>query len=148
MIPKKIKILRIEDYHTHYIGKFDSGKQFFGYEHFVSKPSPNEIDWQKNRHEYVVLYLFDENGSLESFKYWYAGTTAELNCDTNKKLDELVKSLGKVRFCNIKVAPSHIEIDGIIFGLIPKIDDDYERIELDPSSTIAFSEPWDGEYDT
>ncbi|MDZ7936598.1 MAG: hypothetical protein U5M51_16885 [Emticicia sp.] len=148
MIPKKIKMARMEDYHTHYIGKYDGKKQFFGYEHFVSVPTPNETDWQKYRHEYVVLHLFDEKGNFESFKYWYAGTTSNLNCNTNEKLEELVRSLDKVRFNDIEVATFNIDIDGITFGLIPKIDDAYERIELDPSSTIAFCEPWDGEYDT
>lgn len=148
MIPQKIKISRIENYHTHFIGKFDGNKLFFGYNHFVYKPFLNYEDWQNNRHEYIVLYLFNEDGKLYSFKYWYAGVTAKLNCDTHLKLNEFVKSLGEIKFCDIDVETFSIEIDGITFGLIPKIDDDYERIELDPSSTIAFNAPWDGEYDT
>jgi len=38
------------------------------------------------------------------------------------------------------------KIDGVVFGLVPA--EEIESIELQPSSTIAFHEPWDGEYDT
>jgi hypothetical protein len=37
-------------------------------------------------------------------------------------------------------------IDGVVFGLVP--DAENETVELQPSSTIAFQSPWDGEYDT
>jgi hypothetical protein len=147
-IPEKIRVTRMIDYHTHFIGKYDNGKQFFGYNHFINTPFKSGDDWQNYRHEYVVLYLFDEKGDFKSYKHHYAGTTANLNCDTEKKLKEMVKGLGKVRYCNIKVKPFEIEIDGHIFGLIPKTDDGYERVELHPSNVIAFTEPWVGEYDT
>lgn len=147
-IPEKIKIARMVDYHTHYIGKYDNGKQFFGYQHFVNDISNNDTDWTKRRHEYVLLYLFNEEGDLISYDYWYAGTTSDLNCDTEKKLKEMIKKLGKVKYCNIKVKPFQIEIDNHIFGLIAFQDSDYERVELYPSNVIAFTEPWDGEYDT
>jgi hypothetical protein len=95
-IPKTIQINRIEDYHTHYIGKYDNGKQFWAYEHFISVPIPDEKNWQKYRHEYVVLYLFDENGKYVSNKYWYAGTTSDLNCETDEKIEEMVDELGEI----------------------------------------------------
>ena len=147
-IPEKIRVTRMIDYHTHFIGKYDDGKQFWGYEHFVSVPVDGETDWQKYRHEYVVLYLFDKEGKLESYKYWYAGTTSDLNCDTEKKLKQLVKELGRIRYCNIRVKPFEIKIDGHTFGLIAIQDPDYERVELHPSNVIAFTEPWNGEFDT
>ena len=37
-------------------------------------------------------------------------------------------------------------IDGFTFGLIP--NKEISMIDLHPSSTIAFQEPWDGEYFT
>lgn len=147
-IPEKIKIARIIDYHTHFIGKYVGGKQFFGYEHFILIPNPDGVGYQRSQPQYIVLYLFDEKGDLTSYKYWYAGITPDLNCDTEKKLKEMIRELGKVRYCNIKIKPFQIEIEGHIFGLIPFADSNYERVELHPSNTIAFTEPWDGEYDT
>ncbi|GAB3504580.1 hypothetical protein [Emticicia fontis] len=145
-IPKKFLINREEDYHTHYIGKYNNGNQFFGYETFLFKPPlpPNE-DWQKYRKEYVVLYIFDYKGNFIDFKYWYAGTTSE-NKDTNAALELMIESVGQYEFCDIIVKPFEVEIDGEIFGLIPNEED--ESIELMPSSTIAFFSPWDGSYDT
>ena len=145
-IPTRIRITRMVDYHTHFIGKYDNGKQFFGYEHFVFEPDKDRQ--LENRHEYVVLYIFNEEGDLVGNKYWYAGKSTALNCNTEKKLKELVKELGKIRYCNIRVKPFKIEIDNYTFGLIAFADPDYERVELHPNNTIAFSEPWDGEYDT
>lgn len=147
-IPEKIRVARMVDYHTHFIGKYDNGKQFFGYEHFLFDPSITDDDWQKRRKEYVVLYLFDEEGNLTSYKSWYAGTTSDLNCDTNQKLKEMIKELGTVRYCNILVKPFNVQIDNHTFGLIAISDPNYERVELHPSNTIAFTDPWDGEYDT
>jgi len=54
--------------------------------------------------------------------------------------------LGETEFCNIEIKPFQVEIDGFIFGLVP--DEASKIIELQPSSTIAFEEPWDGEYYT
>lgn len=145
-IPKRIRINRMIDYHTHFIGKFDNGKQFFGYEHFVFEP--NKDHQLENRHEYIVLYLFNEQGDLTSYKYWYAGKSTELNCKTETKLNEFIKELGQIRYCDIHVKPFKLEIDSYTFGLIAFDDPDYERVELHPSNTIAFSEPWNGEYET
>lgn len=145
-IPERFPINREEDYHTHYIGKYTNGNQFFGYETFVHvRPVPLGEDWQNYRKEYVVLYIFDEEGNFIDFKHWYAGTTAE-NKETTPALELMIESGGSYEFCNIVVKPFQVEIDGEIFGLIP--DEEYDSIELMPSSTIAFYEPWDGEYDT
>ena len=145
-IPAKIKIARMIDYHTHFVGKYDNGKQFFGYEHFFFEP--NKEPQLENRHEYVVLYTFNNEGDLISNKHWYAGKSTALNCNTEKKLKEFVRELGKVRYCNIQVKPFKIEIDNYTFGLIASTDPDYESVELHPGNIIEFTEPWDGEYYT
>ena len=145
-IPKKILINREEDYHTHYLGKYTDGHLFFGYETFVFSPNSNlSQNWQEYRREYAVLYLFDQEGHFIEADHWYAGTASE-NKDTNSKLEEMVSSRGPYEFCNIAVEPFQIEIDGEVFGLVA--DEEYETVELMPSSTISFAEPWDGWYST
>ncbi|GAA4841709.1 hypothetical protein [Algivirga pacifica] len=144
--PKKIPIERLEDYHTHYIGTYEDGKQFWGYETFVITKrdiSPYE-NWQQYRREYAVLYLFDSEGNFQEVKHEFAGTTDALKFDTDIKIEQLVSSLKGVEYHDIEIKPFEVEINGYKFGLIPNHES--EMIELQPSSTIAFSEPWDGAY--
>jgi len=146
-IPKILPIIREEDYHTHFVGRTNDGTQFFGYQTFVFPDRMPATDWQKSRKEYVVLYLFDKKGNHQRTNYWYAGTSDQTSDNlTLRKLQEMVDELGEVEYQDIAVKPFRTEIDGIEFGLIP--DDETQSIELQPSSTIAFFKPWDGEYDT
>ena len=146
-IPEKIPIQRMEDYHTHYLGKTEDGRQFFGYQTFVFQNGIPASDWEKHRREYVVLYLFDKDGNYFETKHWYAGTTSETkDSKTEEKLQQMVSELGPVEFQDIEVKPFQTKIDGFIFGLVP--NEEYESVDLEPSSTISFQEPWDGEYDT
>jgi hypothetical protein len=146
-IPDKIPIQRIEDYHTHYIGKTEDGRQFFGYQSFVFPNGYEASNWQNQRKEYVVLYLFDEDGNHIDTKHWYAGTTAEINdSEIIDRLEQMISELGRVEYQDIEVKPFQTTIDGFEFGLIPNAE--YETVDLEPSSAISFHEPWDGEYDT
>ena len=146
-LPKKIPINCYEDSATQYMGKYADGKQFWGYETFVFDYESDKLDWKARRHEYVILHLFDKDGNHLEAKHWYAGTKAE--CDTKRmthKLEEMVAELGSVEYTNIKVKLFQTVIDNIVFGLIPK--EEYEAIDLEPSSTISLHKPWNGEYDT
>jgi hypothetical protein len=58
----------------------------------------------------------------------------------------MVNELGEVEFRDIAIKPFKTVIDGVEFGLIP--NEETQSIELQPSSTIVFSEPWNGEYFT
>lgn len=144
--PEKIPVERMEDYHTHHIGKYENENQFFGYGTFVFTEMPIPENWEKYRREYAVLYLFDKEGNFKEAKYEFAGTSDSLKFDTEEKIEEFVSKLGEIEYCNIEIKPFEIEIDGFKFGLIP--NEESEMIELQPSNTIAFGEPWDGEYDT
>ncbi|MFK7772968.1 MAG: hypothetical protein AB8F94_12555 [Saprospiraceae bacterium] len=146
--PEKIRVERIEDYHTHYIGKYNGENQFLGDQTFVFKNNriPEDDNWEKYRREYIVIYLFDKVGNFLGIEYQFAGTTDSIQFDMGSKLEEMVGELGEIEFCNIEVKPFQIEIDGSLFGLIPNKES--EMIELQPSNTIAFGEPWDGDYNT
>ncbi len=144
--PDKIPVERIEDYHTHYIGRYAGGNQFWGYETFVytKKPIPAGESGEQYKREYAVLYLFDKDGNFTEAKHEFAGTTDALLFDIESKIQEMVAKLGETEFCDIVVKPFQVKIDGFIFGLVP--DETSQMIELQPSNAIAFSEPWEGEY--
>ncbi|PSR54362.1 hypothetical protein AHMF7605_12995 [Adhaeribacter arboris] len=145
--PELIPITREEDYYTHYLGETENGILFFGYDTFVFPNGFSSGNWEDERLEYALVYLFDKKGNPIETKYKYAGKTSEIQPGkTNQLLEELIAELGKLEFKDIEVKPFKTEIDGIDFGLIP--NDEIQMIELQPSSTIAFSEPWDGEYYT
>lgn len=145
-IPQKLPILRQEDDHTHYLGKYQNGNLFFGYETFFFPPNyVLGTDWQEHRREYAVLYIFDQEGRFVESDYWYAGTASE-NKNTNAKLTEMISSRGEYEFSDIEVELFQTEIDGEVFGLIA--NETGETVELMPSSTMSFSEPWDGEFYT
>lgn len=147
MIPERIPIQRMEDYHTHFLGKTEDSRQFFGYETFVFPKGIQGSHREKYRKEYVVLYIFDKDGNHLVTKHWYAGTTSEADESVmRERLEQMIQELGKTEFCNIEVKPFHTIIDGVAFGLIP--NDECETVDLEPSSTISFQEPWDGEYYT
>ena len=95
--PEKIPVERMEDYQTHYIGKYENGNQFWGYEPFVftEKEIPDGEDWQKYRREYAVLYLFDKEGDFIEAKHEFAGTTNSLKFDTEEKIEDMISKLGE-----------------------------------------------------
>ncbi len=145
--PELIPIMREEDYHTHHLGMAENGFLFFGYETFVFPNGFANENWQNERVEYALVYLFDKNGNHIETKYKLAGKTSDISTGkTTQLLNELLLELGKVEYKNIAVKPFKTIIDGIEFGLIP--NEEVKMIELQPSNTIAFGEPWDGEYDT
>jgi len=77
--PEIIPIKREEDYHTHYIGKTQDGKQFLGYVTFAfSGGHIPDVDWESKRREYVLIYIFDLNGNYIETIHRFAGTTQEL----------------------------------------------------------------------
>ena len=148
-IPEKIPIERIEEYHTHYLGRTAEGNQFWGYTTFVFTKPHFEIqgDWQDYRHEYVLLHLFDADGNLLETMHWLAGTTKQVTgVMLYNKLQEMVAQLGAIEFGDIEVKLFQTTIDGIVFGLIP--DEEYNLVNLEPGATLAFAAPWDGSYST
>ncbi|MFT3827817.1 MAG: hypothetical protein QM731_28125 [Chitinophagaceae bacterium] len=147
--PEKIPIERIEEYHTHYLGKTKQGLQFWGYTTFVWTVLPKDIkgNWQDYRNEYVVLHLFDKEGTYIETKHWLAGPTSQITDETlTNKLELMTAELGDIEYGDIAIKPFTTVIDGVTFGLVPEYE--YGFINLEPNSTIAFSAPWDGSYST
>ncbi|MEJ7611859.1 MAG: hypothetical protein WKF88_11840 [Ferruginibacter sp.] len=151
-IPKKIKIERIEKYHTHYIGKTENEKLFWGYATFNYTKTHNEImeengDYSDFRNEYAILHIFSVSGQHLITKHCLVGTANQVDDITIfRKLEELISELGDIKFEDIEVELFDTKIDNITFGLVPNYE--YGFVELQPNSTLAFGEPWDGSYST
>ena len=137
-IPKTFLISREEDYHTHYIGVYENGNQFFAYDHFIG---------DSNNGSFTVVYIFDSSGNFIDHKYWHKDLPPIYGTDGEEISENMIRSFGDYEFADeIIVTPFEIEIEGHIFGLIP--DEDSSVINLMPNMTIAFYSPWDGRYDT
>ena len=149
-IPHKLPIARMEDDHTHYLGSAPNGTLFWGYETFVFFRPYSEIsqreNWQQYRREYVLLHTFDNAGNYLTTQHWSVGTSADSAHQSNQELERMIEKLGDVKFHDIEVCIFQIQIDNIVFGLVP--DEDAGVINLQPGSMISFMEPWDGEYYT
>ena len=149
-LPEKLPIARMEDYHTHYLGKTVAGRLFWGYETFAYSPPIAQIKdknvWQY-RSDYAVLHLFDDEGNYQSSKSFTCGKGILCKGDIlTDKIEEWLSELGEFTYCDIEIKLFQTIIDGFTFGLIP--NKECSMIELEPSNTIAFQEPWDGEYYT
>lgn len=79
--------------------------------------------------------------------HWCGGVTAQVDESAmRKKFEEMIAELGAFEFSDIEVKPFQTVIDGVVFGLVP--NEEHETVDLEPSSTISFQAPWDGEYYT
>jgi formate hydrogenlyase regulatory protein HycA len=151
-VPRTIRILREEGYHTDQIGKYGDGNQFMGFV-TATLPMPLPKDWQAHKRWYAVLHSFDKKGKHLNTESWFAGTTAggeRLAVEKgHARLAEMIAALDKVRYGNVKVGMFRVEIDGHTFGLVDasEPDESYESIHLLPND-LAFFAPWDGTYDT
>ena len=131
--PNRIRINRIAEYHTHFLGTIrQSGRLFWG------------ILTGKSRHtgtlHYAVVFLFSPAGKfLQSIH-----SSSEVDPTSDAELAKLVKTLGPVKFHDIEVDVFTTLIDGIVFGLVPDPDSGY--IDLQPGYIISFYPPWNGEY--
>ena len=97
MKPRAPKLIAIDhdDYHAEHVGKTKDGRQFFLTTPFV--PS---------KREFIALYVFDAKGALASATIDDLGTRAKLDhAKREARRDELLASLGKVKYCRIMAIP-------------------------------------------
>ena len=142
--PSKIRIAH-DDHHASHVGRTVTGDQFFATSPFV--PAMKGLG-----REFVAVYLFHSDGRFKEAVIDDLGTRAAMDTDAAKQLFECrVGELGRIEFCDIEVAPFKIDRYGVEFGLIPRPPeeegDDWWVI-LEPGDYMAFTEPFDGDYDT
>ncbi len=135
-----------DDYHAKHIGRTSDGRQFF-----LTTPFVPALDDNPGC-EFIALFIFDTKGTLLEGKIDNLGPRATLDRDAaSAKYEERLAELGKVTFCQIKIAPFEINRFDTQFGLIarpPEEDDEDWAVELHPGNYMAFFPPWDGDYDT
>src|SRR5262250_1619862 len=106
-IPDRLPIMRMEDYHTHYLGQASDGRLFWAYQTYLFTRPYADIarhdNWQRHRKDYAVLHTFDKDGNYLATKYWCAGSsTATDDRVIEAKLREFVSELGETIFTDIE----------------------------------------------
>ena len=144
-VPDRL-LIHHDDYHAQHIGRLADGRLFFATQPFT---------WPMGADpgcEYLAVYLFHPDGSFAEARIDTLGPRAAVDRDhaaslSQQRLDEL----GERTYQSIEVAPFRVEHEGVTFGLIPRPpeeDGDCWWLILLPGDYMAFSEPWDGFYDT
>lgn len=148
-LPGKIRIKRVENHHTHHIGRGSDGTQFMAFIVGVPMKQTNRIHHKLKW--YAILHRFDPEGRHLGTETTFLGTKEfahELN-GAETRLKRMIRTLGTVKYCDVEVAPFSVRIDGHTFGLVDASTpaEGYERIDLLPNG-LAFFPPWDGTYET
>jgi hypothetical protein len=135
------------DYEAQCVGRTEDGRQFF-----LTTPFVPAIKGNPGR-EFLALYLFDKHGGLLEAWIEDLGTRAALDENKARAIqDQMLASLGPVKFRRIKVTPFRIERFGVEFGFIPEPPEEPGEewsVIVEPGNYMAFFPPWSsGEYDT
>ena len=147
--PPKTVALDHDEYHAEYVGKTKDGRQFFLTIPFVPA---DEVASDTGR-EFIALYLFDKGGALLTATIDDLGPRSKMDGEARvARRDELLASLGKVKYSRIKVAPFKVVRFGVEFGFIPQppeeVGEDW-RVIVEPGNYMCFWPPWtSGVYDT
>ena len=139
--PRRIKIQRLEDYHTHFCGRIlSSGNLFLGV--YISELVKSSESALGNLRCYAVVFEFTPDGKF----FRNTHRTGDAPHTSYDELQGLVDPFGAVEYCDIEVDFFDTIIDGIRFGLIP--NPEFGFIDLQLRAEIAFYHPWDGDYYT
>lgn len=141
-LPEVIPINRIEDYHSHYMGTYGDGNQFWARILNMNFSEPVV---------YVVLHKFDCEGD-------HLGTDHKLiKVEANEEdllerarivRGKLIERLGHVEYGDIAIKLFRIKIDGHVFGLIDSSSEEWgDLVTMEPGD-LGFHPPWNGDYDT
>jgi hypothetical protein len=159
-----------EDSRFNMVGRYGGDNQFMA---FVTGAFPADwwsgnrpaeylrTSWAEHKRWYAVLHRFDSKGDHLGTEARSGGTTASGQTEAieraDKELSKLLESLGPREFCDIRVRPFGVEIDGYFFGLVYHCEnaenpDDpsatQEYVMLEPND-VMFHPPWDSsEYST
>jgi hypothetical protein len=159
-----------EEDRFHLVGRYGDANQFMAFvtgaypaDWWSGKYPPEYLRtcWPKHKRWYAVLHRFDLDGNHLGTEAKSGGTSAEGEHKAIPRADwellAMLKSLDRIRLCDIRVRTFGVEIDGYFFGLVYKcvnaedLDDPaatHEYVMLEPND-IMFHPPWDsGEYST
>lgn len=136
-----------DDYHAEHVGRTADGRQFF-----LTTPFEPGNHGEDNGQEFVALFLFHADGRFLEARIDDFGSRQRMDHEARQATYEArLAELGAVTFTRIEVEPFSVDRFGTTFGLVarpPEEDDDSWWVELLPGNYMAFTEPWDGSYDT
>ncbi|WP_034264084.1 hypothetical protein [Actinospica robiniae] len=151
-IPDLIPIRHEPTYRTDTIGRYDGGL-FFGWISGAFAPEYKpDANWAAHQRWYAILHRFDHDGRHVTSDIWCPGDG--IRHGQQERLDEWLAALPGRAFGDIANRPFQIEVDGIVFGLVPECHGEYPagHEELDWAEfypgRLGFCAPWNGRYDT
>src|SRR4030095_16354405 len=125
-----------------HIGRTADGRQFFLTTPFI----PDQPDGSPGC-EFIVLYLFDEQGKLLHAQIDNLGSRAQLDRKAAKKLyKQRLAELGSIRNERIEIQPFQFERFGTVFGFVlrePEGKGSDWAVDVQPGDYMAFFRPFD-----
>ena len=151
-MPDLIPIRHEPTYRTNTIGRYDDGL-FFGWISGAFAPTYKpDANWAAHKRWYAILHRFDHDGHHTTSNVWCPGDG--VRDGQQERLDGWLAALPGRAFGDIAIRPFQIEVDGIVFGLVPECHGEYlaghevlDWAEFYPGR-LGFSAPWSGRYDT
>ena len=145
-IPDRITMIP-DDYNTEFVGTAEDGRHFF-----LTTPFEPGDAAGAGGNEFVALFYWNSNGEFDSMEVDEFGSRESMDSAAHDaKMQERLKELGEYRLEQISVAPFSQDAFDSTFGLVPRAPEDPDGIayvELLPGNYVAYTWPWDGEYDT
>lgn len=139
--PRRIKIVP-DVHHTEHVGKTADGRQFW-----ITTPFEAAIDGPGR--EYLAVFLWNADGSFREARIVDLGPRAQLKQSVYvQQFKAELKRLGEIKRTPINVSPFRFERFGTEFGLIYSWYENSEWVILLPGDVVAFTPPWNGDYDT
>jgi hypothetical protein len=142
---------------TETIGRYADGQFLASVTYAFPEGYRPDDGWEQHKRLYTVLHTFDAQGRYRDSEIWCAGTWAEQQLAPDGEhsvlsrarahLAKLLRSLPRRSYTDIAVRPFQRTVDGVLFGLVIREDEEDAWAELYPDR-LAFGEPWDGRYDT
>ena len=140
--PERIVVIP-DTHHARWVGITNDGRQFFATHPYVPAQQP------KLPRTFVAIYFWNVDGSfdealIEEFGEDVSGSESQLEKFVARELGPI----SDLNLTMIKVSPFQITKYGVKFGFIYVEHDGAEWIEVLPGNNVAFTPPWDGNYDT
>ncbi|MFD8216739.1 hypothetical protein ACFV2U_24060 [Streptomyces sp. NPDC059697] len=156
-VPPVIPIAYEPKSRTESIGRYADGQFLASITYAFPEGYRPDDGWEQHKRLYTVLHTFDAEGRYRDSEIWCAGTWAEQQLAPDGQdsvlsrarahLAKLLRSLPRRSYTNIAVRPFQRTVDGVLFGLVIREDEEEAWAELYPDR-LAFAEPWNGQYDT
>ncbi|GHD68624.1 hypothetical protein GCM10010317_073210 [Streptomyces mirabilis] len=156
-VPPVIPIAYEPKSRTESIGRYADGQFLASITYAFPEGYRPDDGWEQHKRLYTVLHTFDADGRYRDSEIWCAGTWAEQQLAPDgadsvlsrarAHLAKLLRSLPRRSYTNIAVRPFQRTVDGVLFGLVIREDEEEAWAELYPDR-LAFAEPWNGQYDT